>query len=690
MKTNIQDLIPLHARQLSSEIESATGRWMFAPGGIQHITPGCGNGGSAAVTLRIDESTVAALNASLTEWNAENPAARAYFDKEHDKHAGATGWPIKFVWSNTPQPGVYVEHEPTAFGKELIEGKVMRAFSPSFYSDAELPKQTPLRGQRIAPPSGKSGSPQKPARMIGLVFPACGTLTNNPAFTKILPLWAKNAGAPSGTVNNQKNKHMKLKNEEKAALQARKNELEPHLVALRASVAADPNDAASAEQLRNEESELEIVSLKLTASAAVEEKELLAQELLANRTSAFETEWQLLCRRGAAVISNAELKAQLQGDYIADPTKTMVMLKAMKGSPALQPERRITLSPLQVTKEDTNDVLKAYNAEKNPLKRGNIYRKELSPILAKGESIAFGRSQGLFAANVLGALVGDIISQRTLELVVTLRPMLQGIVTDFTSDQAHLDQEIQSRAIGLPTVQNFGSAASDTADVDYPVTLDKHKQVLFSYTAAEYNATGRNLVQEHSEALAVALGNYYVDTVAALITDAFTDEIVAAASTKSFDSVVDATSALNLLGAPDMNRFGWVNGPVAAALRKDELMIANFDKNNESGYAHWTGVQGFKNIWEYPGLPANAVNLIAFFAHRAALILATRLSIDPAALIGAGYAGTIKTVTDPVSGLSVISNQWITQDTLKINDRLISLFGCARGLITSGHKWVSA
>ena len=193
--------VAIHARQLSTEILNTTDRWMFAPGGVHTITPAAGEG-SAEVTLRIDESTAVVLNASLERLNEENSPQRAFFDKEHDEAAGATAWPIKFLWSNSPVPGIYCEHEPSEFGKKLVKGKVIRAFSPSFYSDAALPKKV-NRGQHIQISAGKRGSPENPARMTGLVFPACGTLTNNPAFRKILPLWANNAtGAQSSSTNN--------------------------------------------------------------------------------------------------------------------------------------------------------------------------------------------------------------------------------------------------------------------------------------------------------------------------------------------------------------------------------------------------------------------------------------------------------------------------------------------------------
>lgn len=190
--TKPEDLpVALQARDFSCAVQLDQ-PWMFAPGGVHTITCGAGNGGSAEVTLKIDAETATVLNARLAEINSQHAPHRAFIDKEHDEAAGAVAWPEKLFWSETPQPGIYCAHEPTELGKELVGGKVIRAFSPSFYSDAVLPKKIG-RDQHVKIPPGKRGSPENPARMIDLVFPACGTVTNNPAFRKILPLWAKNA-----------------------------------------------------------------------------------------------------------------------------------------------------------------------------------------------------------------------------------------------------------------------------------------------------------------------------------------------------------------------------------------------------------------------------------------------------------------------------------------------------------------
>ena len=163
-----------------------------------------------------------------------------------------------------------------------------------------------------------------------------------------------------------------------------------------------------------------------------------------------------------------------------------------------------------------------------------------------------------------------------------------------------------------------------------------------------------------------------------------------ASASVSYNTIVAFTAALNKAGVPDDGRFGWVNSDVAASMRQDEVVMENFDRDNTSPYAHWKNIEGFQKIDEYPDLPANGINLTAFFGHKNSLLIASRVILDPQSIIGAGYPGRLQTVTDPVTGLSVVSNQWVVQDSLDVNDRLIALFGCARGNLTCGQRLVSA
>jgi hypothetical protein len=169
----------------------AAGNIMFAPAGDHEIHCGLGDNASAVLTVRIDKGTEAVLNASLAKLNSQESPQRALFDFEHQGKE-AMAWPVGFHWQDTPAPGVYATAEYSKMGKEYVDGKMVRAFSGSFFTDADLPKKKKdvKAGLTYAVKAGKRGSAENPARITGLDFPYAGTLTNNPAFRENQPLWA--------------------------------------------------------------------------------------------------------------------------------------------------------------------------------------------------------------------------------------------------------------------------------------------------------------------------------------------------------------------------------------------------------------------------------------------------------------------------------------------------------------------
>ncbi len=648
---------------------------MWMPGGVHDITASQG-GKPRRVRVQVDQDTAAVAQAALEAHQAHGPQ-RPFFDFDHDNRA-ASAWPIKFGWQDGPKPGVYAEVEWTDPGSSAVQGKSYRSFSPTFFVDDD-----------------------SPARVIGAPL-NMGGLVNNPAFQQMNPLWAKAQSEPT------MNKHAQL-----LAILAAIATLQTDRAALAAKSPTD-NAAAIAEKdaaINAKLAEAELIRAGMEEHEAGEvaakdeelkalrvENERFKVEARATRKRDAEAAVTAAINRGALPPKATELHAKWVAQIEADP-KAADLLNALQTAPAVQAGRIVQPGDSErgrvvVTRIDCNDAFNGYVEAKDHKAKGEVYVRDIHPRLEAGERLPFERFPAgrdpVQAANTLGTLVGNIISQRTLSLIFSRRPMLRGATLDLSDEQVKLNQQVSVRTIGLPTVQNFGSAATDTADTDYSVTLNAHKQVLFSYTATEYNATGRDLVAEHSQALSAALGNSICDALAALITAAFTSNTVGVASTKDYSSVANATKVLNSAGVPDMRRFGWVNADVAEALRNDELVMANFDRQTTAAYAHWRNMMGFDDIWEFPALPGNSINLIGFLGMSDALLLASRVILNPEAIVGASYPGKLQTITDPVSGLSVVSNQWIGASDLAINDRLIVAYGVARGNLTCGHRWVSA
>lgn len=679
-------------RAFTSELTAADAPLMYAPGGEHVAVMGYGPA-VAEVALRITPETAQVLQASLEAALRAHAPQRPFLDKNHEPGDGATGWPSEFFWSDSPQPGVYLRAELSDLGRAMIQGKIMRAFSPSFHSDADLPAK-PVKGQVIRIPAGKRGSKENPARMTGINFPDAGTLTNDPAFRKILPLWAKNAaGAPSSEspkpapVGAAQHRNIHMTPEEKAALQARKTELEQNLPTLRAKAEADPE--ANKPALEAAEAELESASLKLDAEALRAKNAALEEAVLSQRNKDAADAVKAAVKRGAIPPKDEALQAKWQKRCVEDP-ENLELLASMKGSPALEGPRRLVLSSPQITREDTVDVLRAYAAEPNARLRGMLYRKELSERVAKGEPMCFDKVPLKGVSNALGTVVSGIVTQRTLELVFTKFPLLGAVTTDFSDQPAKYNETITTRTIGLPTVQNLGGTISNAAVSDVPVTLSLLKEAAFQFAATEWGGTNRNLVQEHSQAMSVALGRYLTDSLAALWDDTYTAETVKAVAAIDYSTITGMVRDMNIAGVPDFGRWGCVNSYVAEAFRNDELIMEHFVRDQGSGYATWRNLEGFENIFEYPALPANSVNAIAMFGSKSACVAACRLLTDPATLTGLGYPGTLQAVVEPLSGLSVLANNYVDANTLAITTRLILLGGVDEGQIACGHKWVSS
>ncbi len=637
---------------------------MWMPGGVHSISASR-NGKPVRLKAKAEPKDALALQASLEEHLKGKQ--RPFFDFNHDG-AEASAWPVRFYWDQTPEPGIYADVEWSTAGAAALTGKQYRAFSPKWYPTDD-------------DPSGVDGAPLN-----------MGGLTNDPAFREISPMWARNA-ADKPTSEEQTMS-------EKTSL--------TEVTAKLAELGDKEREIAQAtEQLEEQRKAVEAQQAELA--------ELKAKQELAAKETAERNADRLVAgavARGAIAAKDTDTQGRWKSLLIADPNAADLIAK-LPGSAALSAGRMTQPAGTRtiITAESSDDVLRGYmEAARSGDHReaGLIYSRNMAkwfadkstedPIARYFGSVSAKSSRGgirtreaIEATNTLGTLAQALVSQRVLELVVSRRPQLNGITTDFSDELASKGDTIKTRTIGLPTVQDFGGTVSATADSDVTATLDSFKEVRYTFTAAEIVGTRRNLVAERAEALAVALGNSMVDATAALLTSAFTAKTTKATASVDFSTLVTINSTMNNAGVPDTYRFGWVSNAVAAAFRNDTLVMSYYDRGPFTGaYGHWTNLMGFADIWEYPALPANSQNLTGFFGSRSALVLAARVPRSPQELVNAPYAGTLVTVTDPVSGLSVVRNDWIAQDTWEVNARLVCLYGVARGQIAVGHCLVSA
>lgn len=304
-------------------------------------------------------------------------------------------------------------------------------------------------------------------------------------------------------------------------------------------------------------------------------------------------------------------------------------------------------------------------------------------------------------ANALGTLSTGLLLQTALELTFTKRPLLNRISLGLTDQQVLLNQTVTTRIYTVPTVQNFGSSSTDVATTDVQVAVTAFKQVKHTFTAAEISSTNRNLVAEAAEPIAVAIGNYLVDQVAALWTPtnfgAGAQTTVQAAADANYSTAVAMRKVLNNRGAPE-NRFMAVNGDVYEAMLNDPLcnragkVTETVDDPLTTGML--PGVAGFTGIFEYPSMPT-ANNLTGFAGSKDSVVLASAIPKNPKELLpDANVPGAIVPVTipagNPGAGFTVLAVEWIDMPTLSANVMMVFGLGVTKGNANNGQLLATA
>lgn len=215
--------------------------------------------------------------------------------------------------------------------------------------------------------------------------------------------------------------------------------------------------------------------------------------------------------------------------------------------------------------------------------------------------------------NSLGSLSGTLVLQRALELAFTQRPALGMISMGFSDldgrvDRLNLGQTATSRIHSIPTVQDFGAAATDRNDTDVSLTLTGFKQLLTTLTPQEMNSTDRQLVDEAALPLSIALGNHIIDSVAGLWTSRNFARAITVASDHNYDNTLrPIRKDLSVAGVPRQRRFGAFNADVYDNLLGDSMVVSAMN-NPRNADAIASGILPTTlglGIDEYPDLPSN-------------------------------------------------------------------------------------
>lgn len=356
------------------------------------------------------------------------------------------------------------------------------------------------------------------------------------------------------------------------------------------------------------------------------------------------------------------------------------------------------------------------------LEATNFYRSELSPRQGDWTGMRMAdlaKAIGLEAADFtdpnsnLGTMSGTLVLQRTLELFKYELPILQSIFTDFSDAQGLFNQTEMTRIIVRPAVQTYSATlgadgrpqgwntVSTAQTTDVPITLNKHVGVPIVFGQDILSTTVRRLFDEQAAAANYALALYFVGQIMALITPANFNSYAAVTAADSngivkvpvayatyvkalkdfaFSSLSTIDTILTPNEVPKSNRSVLLSSPYHGALRNDptlNLFWAGSQDPELIKLGRIPQLAGF-TPFEAPYLPSTN-NLVGFAYHKAALVVKTRLPQDFVQALGVMVPGSVTTVTDPDTGISVLLVQYINLTQGYSEWRIEVLLGTAVG-----------
>lgn len=646
------------------------------PGGTHEIVAAM-NKVRTKVNVIVDQETAETMQAALEAHSAASPN-KPYFDFDHQE-TKASGWPKRFFWQDAPEPGVYTEVEWSRSGAEAVLGKDYRSFSPAFFVDKTLV------------------SAGKPARVNGAPL-IMGGLVNDPAFQSLSPLWARNQTDSTENIN------MKLTVEQLAALRGEVQNLQSEIATLKSKNSAgtatetDAVVQARAADLRVKEAELATKQANVQAAEASGKVISLEAEIKARNEKAADDAIARAVERGAIPAQDTVIQARYKGLIAADPGN-VVLVESLPANAALV-VGQVTAGRGAVTEgqSDVNLVVRAYNAEKNVLERGVIYAKALRKLMTTPE----GCDAVVRAANSLGTLAGTLVVQRSLDLLKLAFPQLDRISTDFSSENAALNQTIATRLRTVPAVGTYdvtlGYVSADAAATDVNVTINAHKFAQVEFNANELASTRRLLFGENEEGMHYALAKDLIDALYALFTAAnytetATSEALVDVSRKTVTQIgVDMQTSSANRNANFGTRTLLLASDYYGQLSNDLVVVGNLYNSNNAG-AIGSGVlpmvSGFLPV-EAPNLP-NTGNMKGFGLRADAAALAVRPANDyTTALAGLPSTGILQQVTCPDTGLTVTMVQFVDHRLGKSYMRIAWMRGVAVGNPKAGQILKSA
>lgn len=600
---------------------SADSEFLYLPSGIHKAVPVDSRSGES-VAVMINEAAAAQLENERASFSASG--REPYFDFNLSDR-GAAFWPEKFFWRNTPSPGVYCRGEWTDDGTNTVNSSDPRWLCPVFHVEESRAVGTP---HQII--SNQSASPV----MGGIMKSA------NP--TRILPITAKEQEHTKPDTKTDMNTSELIDRSVREHLSG------GALIRITGQSPKDSIKAYGAILAKN-------AKLPLNDKTC-EEKGKLALD--------------------AAAIFSADLSKLPKGDLygaIMAADVTSDNLGILSGAVAMQS----SLPALMRENPLLNSVTSDLSAEPGKFKGTDTTRIVLRPTVQEYDDTAGtdGRPKGWTIAS----------EGRTIDVPVTLDkyysvPIVFGVTTLASTGRRLFDEQAPQaiQAMGdyavnqlsaLITAGNFNAfkgtslAAGATTDGSKTVTVTSTAN---AWKGAEISGTG---IPTGATVAAVVDGTTLTLSKAATATNTGLTLTLSGqgATPNAYTTYARAfadfgVADLDLLAAafdsnnvPMRERFAVLSPSYYRKLGSDSQVNALMQGTGNAAFLTERKLPMISNfeLLNSPWMPSSSYR-VGFAAHKAALVLKTRLPMDlQNALPNTPMPGSVATITDPATGLSL-------------------------------------
>ena len=678
---------------------SADARFMWMPAGRAkelHLTY---DDKPATVFISCNKGDEATVNASFIAMCEKASPQKPFGDIEH-RRTEASFWPQGFEWSGASErEGIYVRAEWSGLGKKHVTEKIHRSFSPSFKTDAQW--SWDKDNQRYYCKAGERGSQENPARITGVGFDV-GTLTNQPAFKDMQPLFAREnvAAKNNNTGGAAAAQEISMNEQELAAQKAAQEKLSAENAELRATLT------------KQNDEQIDAAIVRAVGRNAIEAKN---ETVKASYKSLGKTD----AKSVVAIIDSLPA--------IAAPGTTRAVEsgdgKVAVGGPSFEDAFK-GWTKHQVPQNGLIRSGRVQEAVKLSRASAGAYR-DLERMIVKGadvsmpDMIARAADVTTNVDGTFGTLSGLLlVLQRNLGFLKNRLIGVDQITTDFRNEPAAYDQWVRTRYLTYPTVYDYTAStfssttpsstetqktAAGVTDVD--VKINKNKRVWVPIDTAVLSGTVRNLFQEQKAPGIYALAdqmnqdlitniiNGNVDANGATIVFTTADGTLSVADAKDVQTWVPAIGLkADVAKMPDMGRFMFLHSAYWRAMQSDKnfaqlqaIARASLAGNPLSGeLENPYGFDFHQSQLMKDNADYTAAKYLGFVGTRESLILVGRVPQDYTQAIEAPPTATIQIITEPETGLSIMVSQFVNNNLETANLRLAIMYGTGVGQKTNG------